>query len=78
MRRTVQGQRCRARRQVSSFEDTGWKFMMFMTMMQIYKERVRRNQSVGARLLTTAHVYYSRDIVNVIYVISCTGDYDRT
>ena len=47
------------------------------TMMQVYEERVRRNQSVGARLLTTAHVYYNRDIVNVIYVISCTGDYDR-
>ena len=44
------------------------------TMMQVYKERVRRKQSVGARLLITAHVYYTRDIVDVIYVISCTGD----
>ena len=35
----------------------------------VYKERVRRESSVGARLLTTAHVYSTRYIVDVIYVI---------
>ena len=40
----------------------------------VYKERVRREESVGARLLTAVHVYSTRDIVDVIYVISCTGD----
>ena len=40
----------------------------------LYKERIRREQLVGARLLTTAHVYLTRYIVDVIYVISCTRD----
>ena len=32
------------------------------------KERVRREQLVSARLLTTSHVYSTRYIVDVIYV----------
>ena len=76
MRRTVRGQRCRVRRQVSSIEDTAWVqvYRRAGTMMQIYEERGRRNQGVGPRLLTTAHVYSNRDIVDVIYAILCTGD----
>ena len=69
MRRTDRGQRCRARRQVSSTEDTGCGLTAEQDPR--YVERVRR-ESVGARLLMTPHVYSTRDIVDVIYVISCT------
>ena len=72
MRRTDRGQRCRARRQVSSIEDTGCS--LATEQDPLYIETVRREESVGARLLMTAHVYSTRDIVDVIYVISCTGD----
>ena len=44
------------------------------TKSLLYKERVRREQSVGARLLTTAHVYLTRYIVDVFDVISCTRE----
>ena len=68
MRRTDRGQRCRARRQMS------WVQFDRRAGSNIYIERVRREESVGARLLTTAYVYSTRNIVDVIYVISCTGD----
>ena len=53
-----------------SIEDTGCS--LTADQDAIYIEGSGGKESVGARLLTTAHVYSTRYIVDVIYVISCT------